>query len=68
MRIEKTGTLLFCSVLLFDKIRTASEQCKAEIGRKLKTILAELILPGSYKKVLTMTNKIFLTNLATAKW
>ena len=38
MRIEKTGTLSFCSVLLSDKIRTALEQLKAENGRKLRTI------------------------------
>ena len=37
-RIEKTGTLLFCSVLLSDKIATALEQFKAEIDRKLRTI------------------------------
>ena len=37
-RIEKIGTLLFCSVLLSDKTRTALEQFKAEIGRKLRTI------------------------------
>lgn len=48
--IEKTGTLLFCSVLQPDKVRTALEQFKAKIGRKLRTIYAELILPGFFKK------------------
>ena len=38
MRIEKTGTLLFCSVLLSDIIRAALEQFEAEIGRKFRTI------------------------------
>ena len=37
LRIEKTDTL-FCSVLLSDKIITALEQLKAEIGTKLRTI------------------------------
>ena len=32
-RIEKTGTLLFCSVLLPDKRRAALELFKVEIGR-----------------------------------
>ena len=48
---KKPGTLLFRSALLSDKKRTALEQFKVEIGRKLKAILVELILPCSYKKV-----------------
>ena len=34
-RVEKTGTLLFCSVLQSNKIRKALKQFKAEIGKKL---------------------------------
>ena len=49
-RIEKTDPLLLCSVLLSDKIETALEQFKAEIGWKLRTIYAALILPGFYEK------------------
>ena len=57
---KKPGTLLFCSPLLSDKMRTALEQFKAEIGRKLKTILVELILPCSYKKKCKLLMRFFL--------
>ena len=57
---KKPGTLLFCSPLLSDKMRTALEQFKAEIGRKLKTILAELILLCSYKKKCKLLMRFFL--------
>ena len=37
-RIEKTGLLLFCGILLSNKVETALERFKAGIGRKLRTI------------------------------